>query len=81
MAFSAPQLFLALMAGALTLLTVLRMLADFVGEDVFLKGVSIYLKKLLYKSSVTKDLWDGVSKSSGIDVNKMMAEWILKVHS
>lgn len=65
-------------------MTVLRMLADFVGEDVFLRGVSIYLKKLLYKNSVTKDLWDGVSESSriggsGIDVNKMMAEWILKV--
>jgi aminopeptidase 2 len=58
---------------------VLRMLADFVGEDVFLRGVSIYLKKLLYKNSVTKDLWDGISESSGIDVNKMMAEWILKV--
>ena len=57
------------------------MLADFVGEDVFLRGVSIYLKKLLYKNSVTKDLWDGVSESSGIDVNKMMAEWILKVGS
>lgn len=60
-------------------MVVLRMLADFVGEDVFLRGVSIYLKKLLYKNSVTKDLWDGVSESSGIDVNKMMAEWILKV--
>lgn len=60
-------------------MTVLRMLADFVGEDVFLRGVSIYLKKLLYQNSVTKDLWDGVSESSGIDVNKMMAEWILKV--
>ena len=67
------------MAGALTPMTVLRMLADFVGEDVFLRGVSIYLKKLLYQNSVTKDLWDGVSESSGIDVNKMMAEWILKV--
>jgi aminopeptidase 2 len=62
-------------------MTVLRMLADFVGEEVFLRGVSIYLKKLLYKNSVTNDLWDGVSESSGIDVNKMMAEWILKVRS
>lgn len=72
------------MGGARSPMAVLRMLADFVGEDVFLKGVSIYLKKLLYKNSVTKDLWDGVSESSriegsGIDVNKMMAEWILKV--
>ena len=72
------------MSGARTPMTVLRMLADFVGEDVFLKGVSIYLKKLLYKNSVTKDLWDGVTESSriagsGIDVNRMMAEWILKV--
>jgi len=67
------------MAGARKQMTVLRMLADFVGEAAFLRGVSIYLKKLLYKNSVTKDLWDGISESSGIDVNKMMAEWVLKV--
>ena len=44
---------------------VLRMLAAHVGEEKFLKGVSIYLKKHLYANSVTKDLWDGIAEASG----------------
>lgn len=57
------------------------MLANYVGEDVFLKGVSIYLKKHLYGNSVTNDLWSGVAESSGIDVPKMMNNWVTKVHT
>lgn len=41
------------------------MLSHYVGEEKFLKGVSIYLKKHLYANSVTKDLWDGIAESSG----------------
>jgi len=55
------------------------MLANYVGEDVFLKGVSIYLKKHLYGNSVTNDLWSGVAEASGIDVPKMMNNWVMKV--
>ncbi len=44
---------------------VLRMLSHFVGEEIFLKGVSIYLKKHLYSNSVTKDLWEGIQEASG----------------
>lgn len=44
---------------------VLRMLLHLVGEDTFLKGVSIYLKKHLYANSVTKDLWEGIQEASG----------------
>jgi hypothetical protein len=43
---------------------VLRMLSAVVGEEKFLKGVSIYLKKLLYGHSVTEDLWIGILPSS-----------------
>ena len=43
---------------------VLRMLAAYVGEDRFLKGVSIYLKKHTYKNSVTKDLWEGIQAAT-----------------
>ncbi|CCM03911.1 uncharacterized protein FIBRA_06062 [Fibroporia radiculosa] len=49
---------------------VLRMLASFVGEEGFLKGVSVYLKKHLFKNSVTKDLWNGH------DIPKMMDNWV-----
>lgn len=45
---------------------VLRMLSEYVGEEKFLKGVSIYLKQRLYGSSVTKDLWDGISEATGM---------------
>ena len=55
------------------------MLANYVGEDVFLKGVSIYLKKHLYGNSVTNDLWAGVAEASGIDAPKMMNNWVTKV--
>lgn len=43
----------------------LRMLSDYVGEDKFLKGVSIYLKKHLFANSVTRDLWEGIQEASG----------------
>ena len=57
------------------------MLSNYVGEDVFLKGVSIYLKKHLYGNSVTNDLWSGISEASGIDVPKVMNNWVTKVRT
>lgn len=59
--------------------TVLRMLSNFVGEDHFLKGVSNYLKSKLYGNSVTTDLWNGISKATGIDIPKIMDNWVTKV--
>ena len=59
--------------------SVLRMLASVVGEETFLKGVSIYLKKRLFGNSVTKDLWDGISEASGLDVAAIMKNWTLKI--
>ncbi|PWN20753.1 putative AAP1-alanine/arginine aminopeptidase [Microstroma glucosiphilum] len=58
--------------------SVLRMLSQMVGEDVFLKGVSLYLKKHAYGNAQTEDLWEGISKSSGQDINKIMHKWILQ---
>ncbi|KAL0066570.1 Aminopeptidase 2 mitochondrial [Marasmius tenuissimus] len=59
--------------------SVLRMLAAHVGVENFLKGVSIYLKKHLYGNSTTRDLWDGISESTGQDIVKLMDNWITKV--
>lgn len=41
------------------------MLLDYVGEDKFLKGVSVYLKNKLYGNGVTEDLWKGISSTTG----------------
>ncbi|KAI0747687.1 peptidase family M1-domain-containing protein [Daedaleopsis nitida] len=59
--------------------SVLRMLASYVGEDRFLKGVSIYLKKHMYKNSVTKDLWEGIQAATDLDIPKMMDNWVKKM--
>ncbi|GJE97967.1 M1 family metallopeptidase [Phanerochaete sordida] len=59
--------------------SVLRMLSRYVTEEKFLKGVSIYLKKFLYKNTVTKDLWQGIAEASGLDVPKVMDNWVKKM--
>ncbi|KAI0086651.1 peptidase family M1-domain-containing protein [Irpex rosettiformis] len=59
--------------------SVLRMLSNFIGEEKFLKGVSIYLKKHLFANSVTKDLWEGIQEASGVDVPKVMDNWVKKM--
>ncbi|TBU53789.1 hypothetical protein BD310DRAFT_937381 [Dichomitus squalens] len=56
--------------------SVLRMLSSHVGEHQFLKGVSIYLKKHLYKNAVTKDLWEGIQAATNLDIPKIMDTWI-----
>nr|XP_012184617.1 uncharacterized protein FIBRA_07548 [Fibroporia radiculosa]CCM05334.1 predicted protein [Fibroporia radiculosa] len=56
--------------------SVLRMLSHYVGEEHFLRGVSMYLKSHLYGNSVTEDLWEGISTATGLDINKMMNNWV-----
>ncbi|KAI6006003.1 hypothetical protein EDD15DRAFT_2215318 [Pisolithus albus] len=58
--------------------SVLRMLSNHVGKERFLKGVSTYLKKHLYANTITKDLWDGISESTGINVPELMDNWITR---
>lgn len=55
------------------------MLADYVGEEKFLKGVSIYLKNHLYGNTVTNDLWEGIGEATGKDIPSIMDNWINKI--
>ncbi|CAK7233428.1 hypothetical protein SEUCBS140593_008598 [Sporothrix eucalyptigena] len=59
--------------------SVIRMLANHLGTDVFLKGVSAYLKKHKYGNAKTTALWDALSEASGQDVNTLMSTWIEKI--
>ncbi|KAL1756342.1 hypothetical protein FB107DRAFT_211566 [Schizophyllum commune] len=59
--------------------SVLRMLATHVGEDRFLKGVSLYLKDHLFSSSVTEDLWKGITTATSQDVVALMSNWVNKI--
>ena len=64
---------------SLSICLVMRMLSAYVGEDNFLKGVSIYLKKNLFGNSRTHDLWDGISEATGLDIPELMENWIVKM--
>ena len=59
--------------------SLLRMISKWLGEDVFIKGVSQYLNKFKYGNAKTEDLWDALSEASGKDVSKVMNIWTKKV--
>ena len=59
--------------------SVIRMLSNHIGQEVFLKGVSDYLKKHAYANAKTNDLWAAISSASGQDVQAFMDPWIRKI--
>ena len=59
--------------------SVIRMLSNHLGQEVFLKGVGNYLKLHAYGNARTDDLWDALSKASGQDVKGFMDPWIKKI--
>lgn len=59
--------------------SLLRMISQWLGEDVFIKGVSQYLNKFKYGNAKTEDLWDALSAASGKDVRKVMDIWTKRV--
>jgi aminopeptidase N len=59
--------------------SVIRMLAAHLGLEIFLTGVSNYLKAHSYGNATTKDLWTALSHASGQDVNALMEPWIRKI--
>ncbi|CAH01543.2 M1 family metallopeptidase [Kluyveromyces lactis] len=59
--------------------SLLRMISQWLGEDVFVKGVSQYLNKFKFGNAKTEDLWDALSEASGKDVRNVMDIWTKKV--
>lgn len=55
--------------------SLLKMISRWLGEDVFVKGVSNYLKKHKWGNTKTSDLWEALSDVSGKDVVKVMDIW------
>ncbi|KAL1849360.1 hypothetical protein VTK73DRAFT_9896 [Phialemonium thermophilum] len=56
--------------------SVISMLASYIGEDVFLRGLSAYLQKYAYRNARSQDLWEALSCASGTDVAELMDSWI-----
>lgn len=47
---------------------VIRMLEGWLGEDHFRDGMRLYMKAHAYSSTTSQDLWQALSKTSGLDV-------------
>lgn len=58
--------------------SVIRMLADYLGEEKFRDGLRFYLKKHSYKNTETRDLWNAFEKVSKQKVAKIMENWTKK---
>lgn len=55
--------------------SVIRMLAEYLGEKHFREGLRYYLTKYSYGNAKTSDLWAAFEKVSKKPVKKMMAIW------
>jgi aminopeptidase 2 len=60
---------------------VLGMLAAHVGEERYLAGVSLYLRRHVYGNTTSKDLWDVLSEVTGADVAALMGPWMKQVRT
>ena len=58
--------------------SVIRMLAEYLGEKDFRDGLRYYLKKHSYKNTATIHLWEAFEKVSKKPVSKMMKVWTEK---
>ena len=58
--------------------SILRMLEQFLGEEIFRDGVSLYLTKHSYGNTETDDLWEALEEVSKLPVKKVMDSWIFQ---
>ncbi|KAI3640726.1 hypothetical protein MIR68_001604 [Amoeboaphelidium protococcarum] len=59
--------------------SVIRMLANYLGEKDFQTGVCNYLQQFKYRNAQTKDLWAALEAASGKPVGKLMTSWTRQV--
>jgi puromycin-sensitive aminopeptidase len=57
--------------------SLLRMLEQYLGEEEFRQGISLYLKTHEYANTETGDLWDAIEKANPtVPVRELMDSWI-----
>uniref|UniRef100_K3WUF7 Aminopeptidase n=1 Tax=Globisporangium ultimum (strain ATCC 200006 / CBS 805.95 / DAOM BR144) TaxID=431595 RepID=K3WUF7_GLOUD len=55
--------------------SIIRMLSEYLGRDVFYKGIHAYLVKFSYRNAQTEDLWNSLEEASGQKITKMANSW------
>lgn len=59
--------------------SVIRMLASYLGQETFLRGVGAYLKAHAYGNATTDDLWTSLSEVSRQNITSLMDPWIRNI--
>ncbi|KAJ3113183.1 Aminopeptidase 2 mitochondrial [Phlyctochytrium bullatum] len=58
--------------------SIIRMLNNSLGGDIFMNGVRNYLQKFKFRNTETTDLWNSLAEVSGVNVEAFMAPWTLE---
>lgn len=58
--------------------SVMRMLECWLGEDVFQKGIALYMERHAYGNTEGSDLWQALSELSNQPVAEIMDGWVFK---
>jgi puromycin-sensitive aminopeptidase len=58
--------------------SVLRMMEQYLSEEVFREGVSLYLKRHAFSNTSNEDLWRALEEVSGEPVGDIMDTWIFQ---
>ena len=61
--FALPQIFDMLTYSKAE--SVFDMIMHYLGQDVFVRGIQIYLKRYLYGNTVRQDLWRALGEAAG----------------
>lgn len=59
--------------------SILEMLSGYIGQDVFLKGVALYLQRNKFSNASMHDLFNCIGEVSGVEILKRTEDWILKI--
>jgi puromycin-sensitive aminopeptidase len=57
---------------------VVRMLEQYLGEELFREGIRQYMQRHAYGNTETSDLWDALEAASGEPVRRAMESWIFQ---
>jgi len=61
--------------------SIIRMIASYLGQETFFKGIRIYLSRHAYANAVTNDVWKALEEASDgrVPVVDFMSTWVLQV--
>ena len=55
---------------------ILRMMENYVGHDVWQRGIRKYLHQYSWGNATESDLWAVISEESGLDVSRIASDWL-----